>query len=140
MTDKLKPCPFCEGDKIKLYAWNPDGGGVCGAAVCERCGASQTANGKNEGDALEKARNKWNTRPIAESLRAQLAEQSNRIESLDAERLDLIALGAGRDKEIEGLKLGHDWTLAEYTNKGLMQAKEIEELKQALTLIKGSKE
>ena len=54
MSDELKPCPFCDGDKFVIgivggenYVWCKK----CGA----RCEGHKTINGAKE---------KWNTRPI----------------------------------------------------------------------------
>jgi hypothetical protein len=70
MTDNLKPCPFCNSDP-KL-----EGDDHWWYAVC-RCGADGGAD-----QTAKKAIEIWNTRPIEDALRAQLAEAQAEVDRL----------------------------------------------------------
>jgi hypothetical protein len=89
MTDNLKPCPFCNSDP-KL-----EGDDHWWYAVC-RCGADGGAD-----QTAKKAIEIWNTRPIEDALRAQLAEAQAEVDRLEKE-LVLHNSKPLRNKPIEG--------------------------------------
>jgi IS5 family transposase len=62
MNDELKPCPFCGSSDVKEYTDK--------SIHCRQCGAESGVD--------------WNTRPLEDSLRAQLAEKDAELDAADA--------------------------------------------------------
>ena len=70
MTD-LKPCPFCGNNRSRIV--HPDE--FCG--YCPRCGTIGPMS-----DTPELAAAAWNTRPAEDALRAELADERERVQGL----------------------------------------------------------
>lgn len=69
MSDELKACPFC-GNQSAVMDWLPSLSGIVEYPFCEYCGAQcETAE-------------LWNTRPIEDGLRAELAAAQAEVERL----------------------------------------------------------
>ncbi len=91
MSD-LKPCPFCGGNEVKLYI--DDGLGVFSyyyEIVCRHCGLNNKSIYANR-DRVENAAIKhWNTRPIEDALRKEIAKLQAENRSL-VEQMNQTAL------------------------------------------------
>lgn len=70
MNDELKPCPFC-GNNVARNAW--------GNLHCLNCNYTYYITYERHDDW-------WNTRPIEDALRSELAQARARIAQLEAER------------------------------------------------------
>jgi hypothetical protein len=93
----IEPCPFCGTSVVSCeydghYIWVE-----CGNSNCK---ASMMAVRMDNGDADE-AKKIWNTRPIEDALRAQLAEAQAEVDRLEKE-LVLHNSKPLRNKPIEG--------------------------------------
>jgi Lar family restriction alleviation protein len=112
MSD-LKPCPFCGGNEVKLYI--DDGLGVFSyyyEIVCRHCGLSNKSIYANR-DRVENAAIKhWNTRPIEDALRKEIAQ-------LKKDKLELNAQCFHKDETI--LVLKNRITELEFDNRSLVE-------------------
>jgi Lar family restriction alleviation protein len=69
MVSELKPCPFCNQSTVDYF--NDDG---YISVQCENCGAIGEWGNENE-----EASGYWNTRPIEDAIRAELASAKQRL-------------------------------------------------------------
>ena len=67
MNDKLKPCPFCGGEKIKVQTDDDDKFDI----YCHRCGVSVDGLHSEEGTI-----DAWNSRPIEDATRQAALEKA----------------------------------------------------------------
>ena len=113
MSD-LKPCPFCGGD-VQLYNIDDDGLGGFSyyyEVVCRHCGLSNKSIYANR-DRVENATIKhWNTRPIEDALRKEIAQ-------LKKDKLELNAQCFHKDETISVLK--NRITELEFDNRSLVE-------------------
>ncbi len=90
----LKPCPFCgETDPPGEGVFWEEAESVEGGIVriyCESCGDGSPWRDDTPGGHL-RALNEWNTRPIEDALRAQMAELQTRFDSLLHQRAAQIS-------------------------------------------------
>ena len=82
----LKPCPFCDGDRIRWENWDHP----VGYYVCECMAMGPTSKDQDT--------KKWNTRPAEDELRAEL-EESKRAEEVAVSRYE---------KEVQGLRAANE--------------------------------
>ena len=73
MSDELKPCPFCGNQSIEMADRETNSGVWFRYPVCYFCGVS-----------CEYAK-RWNTRPLEDALRAELAAKDAEIARLKEE-------------------------------------------------------
>ena len=78
MSEELKPCPFC-GTPAVVHITEYDRGSETYTIDCSHmnCGGSPGVY-----DSSEEAVNQWNSRPLEDALRAELAEARAEIERL----------------------------------------------------------
>lgn len=77
MSEELKACPFCGGPAILLYGLEGEYAVGCSDDNCEFCGEDSRDN--------QKVIAQWNTRPIEDNLRLDLATKDAEIERLRQE-------------------------------------------------------
>lgn len=88
MSDELKACPFC-GKEAHFIAGN---------AECKYCGGTCLSINGSKNNAIEQ----WNTRPIEDGLRAELARRDEQMQMDESNHEYEIHR---RDKIITRLKL-----------------------------------
>jgi len=71
---ELKACPFCGGEPRLLYGLEGEYAVGCSNDNCEFCGEDSRDN--------QKVITQWNTRPIEDALRAELATAQAEVERL----------------------------------------------------------
>ena len=96
MSD-LKPCPFCGGNEVQLYIDDDRTAEELGLfsyyreIVCRHCGLSNKSIYANR-DRVENAAIKhWNTRPIEDALRKEIAQLQTDNRSL-VEQMNKMAM------------------------------------------------
>lgn len=72
MADKLKPCPFC-GEVHTVERMQDLHWGALDAISCN----SRTLMTAYHGESVEKMVDRWNSRPVEDALRAELAKFAN---------------------------------------------------------------
>ena len=74
MSEELKPCPFCSGNNITIEH-------LMDVVFCNDCGAEMS------GDA---PLGNWNTRPIEDALRAEIARRDEELLELNNDKAVFI--------------------------------------------------
>lgn len=77
--NELKPCPFCGSDHYQ-HEGNSDGGELWFS--CQNCGAYSPVSTNTDGDDYSETVAKWNTRPLEDALRAEIATLKSENERL----------------------------------------------------------
>jgi Lar family restriction alleviation protein len=72
MTDKLRECPFCGGENVGVFSWNPPFRFTKYSVHCYDCHF-----GLYEVDNKEDAIKAWNTRKPMDRIVEQLEEEKN---------------------------------------------------------------
>ncbi len=73
---ELKPCPFCDSSKAFHNTYEADFG-IAHEIVCDLCGCNVTYY-----ESLKDCILRWNTRPIEDALRAEIAKLQDDNRSL----------------------------------------------------------
>jgi len=84
MSDELKPCPMC-GSSTIMYGLMS--GYALWQVVCRDCGIQ--ARGRNKYAAI----NLWNTRPLEDTLRAELAAAQAEVERMRCDLKNITDIG-----------------------------------------------